>query len=264
LASILVEDFERQWRSPVSRSVRQYLREILPTHISISSTAKDITRVAHHLAMPEDLVKNHLQVKPPKVFLLGRPGSGKTTVVQAIQETVKSAGASGTVKWLSDATYLWRVFRASGAGDESVEPTEDGGFFIKDPMLYQKALEDLAKRAKRAQARVALIILEFSRRNYAAALNVLAQRGVYPDLIVYLDVDLETAIHRNRQRVKAGRLDRHYVSEREMRTTFGSDDLEQLKQTYSGRILVLTEPAERHEPETVRRHALQILERLKV
>jgi len=263
LAAMLAEDFERQWRSPITRSVGQYLREILPAQISASSAVKDITRVAHHLAMPEELVKSYLKAKAPKIFLLGRPGSGKTTVARAIQDAVKSAGAPRAVKWVSDATYLWRVFRASGVGNESVEPTEDGGYFIKDATLYQKALQNLARRAKRAETRAALIILEFSRGNYVEALDLLAQKGVQPDLIVYLDVDFEIAIHRNRRRPTEGRGDRHYVSEREMRTTFLSDDLDQLKEKYKGRILVLAESAEPQEPEAVRGHAVQILERLK-
>jgi len=79
--------------------------------------------------------------------------------------------------------------------------------------------------------------------------------------VVYLDVTLETALHTNRQRPTVGRSGSHCVSEREMRTTFASDDLEQLKAALGGRLLVLTEP---DEPiDAVRNHATQILDRLK-
>jgi thymidylate kinase len=263
LAAALVNDFERQWKSPISRSIRQYLREILPTRLPAGAVEEDITRVAHHLAIPPALVESYLTSKASKIFLLGRPGSGKTTVARAIKEAVESTGVSGSVKWLSDATYLWRIFRTSGSGIDSVEPTEDGGYFIKDPALYRRAAQDLARRAKRMQSRVALLILEFSRCDYIGALETIEQEGVEPDLIVYLDVDLETALHRNRQRATAKRGDRHYVSEKEMRTTFASDDLEELKEKYKGRILVLSEATEPDEPAIVRGHAAQILERMK-
>jgi adenylate kinase family enzyme len=263
LAAALVNDFEHQWKSPISRSVTQYLREILPTRLPANAAGEDIDRVAHHLAIPPALVEAYLRPKAAKIFLLGRPGSGKTTVARAVKEAVESTGAAGSVKLLSDAAYLWRIFRASGPGDDSVEPTKDGGYLIKDPALYQRAAEDLAKRAKRMQARATLLILELSRRNYIGALETLERAGVELDLIVYLNVDLETALRRNRQRAMASRGDRHYVSEQEMRTTFASDDLDELKKKYKGRILVLSEAAEPAEPAAVRGHAAQILERMK-
>jgi adenylate kinase family enzyme len=255
LAAALVEDFQRRWTSPETRSVRQYLREVLPGR---GPTAD----VARHLAIPEDQVVNGAKPKRIKIFLIGRPGSGKTTVARAVQDVVKSAGVPAEVKWFSDATYLWRIFSASDRGDQRVEPTDDGGFFIRDDTLYREALENLAERAKRVRAANAVIILEFARHNYAEAFEILARKGVRPDLVVYLDVNLELAIHRNRQRAMADR-GGHYVSEREMRDTFGVDDLDKLRRRPDllGRLLVLAEP--REPTKAVNMKAVEILERLK-
>jgi adenylate kinase family enzyme len=169
-----------------------------------------------------------------------------------------TAGTAGPVMWFSDVTYLWEVFAKAAGGDERVEPTADGGYLITDASLYEAALENLAERAKREGAQAALVLLEFSRRNYVQALKALAEQGVQPDLVVYLDVPLETALHRNRQRAVGGG---HYVSEREMQTTFASDDLDDLKAVLGGRLLVLDEPDE--QVDAVNNRVFQIFERLK-
>jgi adenylate kinase family enzyme len=255
LAAALVEDFQRRWTSPETRSLRQYLREVLPGR---GPTAD----VARHLAIPEDQVVSSARPKRIRIFLIGRPGSGKTTVARALQDVLKSAGVPTEVKWFSDLAYLWRIFAASDRRDQRVEPTNDDGFFITDQTLYREALENLAERVKRVRSTNVFIVLEFARRNYTEALGILAHKGVRPDLVVYLDVDLEVAIHRNRQRAKADR-GGHYVSEREMRDTFGMDDLDNLKRDPNllGRLLVLTEP--REPTKAVHMNVVDILERLK-
>lgn len=256
LASTLADDFQRRWRAPVTRSTGQYLRERL-RGITLASSLEDVAR---YLAMPEEMVDSYAKAHPTTVLLLGRPGSGKTTVARALQTALETAGAPEPVKWFSDVTYLWQIF-GQADHDARVEATEDGGYVITDSTIWDTALKDLADRARREGAHAALILLEFSRANYTHALEILAENDVQPDLVVYLDVPFEIALHRNRQRATIGASGSHYVSEREMRTTFAADDVEQLKAALGDRLLLLPEP---DEPiDAVRDRALQIVERLK-
>jgi adenylate kinase family enzyme len=256
LATSLVEKFERWWTSPTTRSITQHLQETLPRQPAADVAA--YSDVAEYLGLPEKIVAHYVSLPPARIFLIGRPGSGKSTVAKAIQGALKSDASFGSVVWLSDVDYLWRAFRAEN--DERAERMDEGGYFVKDPTLFHEALEDLAERARRRRKGVAVTILEFSRQNYLEALRVLAGKGVEPDIVVYLDVSLETALHRNKQRSLASRGDHHYVSEREMRTTFATDDLRDLKKELQGRLFVLAEP----KPlEAVQNHAVQILEHLR-
>jgi adenylate kinase family enzyme len=256
LATTLADEFERRWRSPAARSISQYLRATIKG-IAHASSLHDVAR---DLSMPEAMVETYANGTPSTVLILGRPGSGKTTVARALRHSLSTAGVPGRVAWLSDVDYLWQVF-GQGGNDERVEATEDGGYVVKDQTLWDQALVDLALRARQEMEAV-LIIIEFSRADYVHALDVLRSNGVQPDLVAYLAVPLETAMHRNRQRTTVGRSGQHYVSEREMLTTYASDDADELKAVLGNRLLVLPEPAE--PLDAVQEHALQILEHLRL
>ncbi|SRR6266566_465949 len=73
-----------------------------------------------------------------------------------------------------------------------------------------------------------VIILEFARKSYLEAFDVLKAKGIDPDLAVYIDVSFRTACERNRGRALLGTADKHYVSAREMKETYEEDDLQQL------------------------------------
>jgi thymidylate kinase len=257
LAATLMDDFWRRWSSPATKTLGQYLRESLPAIASATSAAV----VARDLSMRQEEIERYLKPSPPKLFLVGRPGSGKTSVAKAIQQMVERTGARGPVVWLSDVTYLWGLFGQSGRKDERFEAMSDGGFFVKDDRLFRDALEDLAERATRDGGRAGLLLLEFSRAKYIEALDVLKGKGIEPDLVVYLNVEFKVALMRNRQRAEMGRGVEHYVSEQEMKLTYATDDLEELRRALGGRLLVLTEQGE--PVEAVRHNAVQILERLK-
>lgn len=255
VTATLLSDFDHRWKDPGTRTLGQYLRERLR-----SITPDEIPDVASQWSVPESTVAMYMKPDVATVCIIGRPGSGKSTVAKAIRDALVTANVPRLAMWFSDVTFLWQVFNNSRGQDPRVEAAPDGGFVVKDPTLYAQALVDLAGRATRDGAQAGLIILEFSRQNYLEAFGILKAHGIEPNLVVYLDVELSEAKIRNRRRSQAAPSE-HYVSEVEMNTTFASDDLEQLKAALGARLLVLSEQG--GPARAIQQHAVEILERLK-
>jgi adenylate kinase family enzyme len=165
---------------------------------------------------------------PMIVFLLGRPGSGKTTIGDAM---IRQLSATSTFRRgirLSDLPFIRNTVLRATPGDPRFEPAENGGFLIRDTAFYEEALRDLARQTVMQARANDLLVLEFARQSYGEAFRVLAENGVIHGLAVYLDVSLQTALKRNRMRAARRGTDDHYVAEREMIETFGQDDISQI------------------------------------
>lgn len=250
----MAELFRQRWTSVVSSSVVQHMREELPRIVAASS----ISNVSKQLDLPEELVARYCLTTPFTVFLIGRPGSGKSTIARAIQEVAAQASVFRPVVWLSDVGFLWDYFVGSAQQGSRAERTQDGGFYITDDGLYDDAMRNLARGAKREGRQAGLLVLEFARNNYEKAFGILDSEGVSPDLVVYLDIDMDNALLRNRKRKIEGG---HYVSEREMLSYYTSDDLHEITSKLGSRLLIVSQNELPNE--AARRKASEILERMK-
>ena len=224
LASMLRGDFDTRWRSCSTRTISQHLRELLPSVVTDST----LDEVSIDLAISRESIQEYLKKLPMIVFLVGRPGSGKTTIGDAMVRQLSAASTFRRGIRLSDLPFIRNAVLKATPEDPRFESAENGGFLIKDPAFYKEALRDLARQTV-LQARVNdLLVLEFARQSYCDAFQVLAENGVFHDLAVYLDVSLQTALKRNRMRAARRGTDDHYVAEREMIETFGQDDITQI------------------------------------
>jgi len=229
LASTLRREFDRRWRTVGTRSIGLFLREVIPTAVK----ELGIGAVADQLHLPAKKIETFAQRNPVFIALIGRPGSGKSTVAHELRMAVSSSMPSFRLSHISDLPFLSRAFL-------STEPsrfvkTEDNGFFVTDKALYHEALADLANQSRGLLEDSDVIIAEFARNDYKESLEVLRQNGVEPDLIVYIDVPFAVACERNR--LRAASRSGHYVSDREMTETYSSDDISILRQ--DPRVVVL-------------------------
>jgi len=221
LVSTLRREFDRRWGAIHTASIGLLLRQLVPTAVSDLG----VSAVSNQLHMPTATIEMLAKKRPLFIALIGRPGSGKTTIAQELVATVGRSMPEVRVSTISDLPFLSKAFKST----ESTRfiRTADGGFFVTDKTLYDEALAHLADQAKRLAPNSDVIIAEFAREIYGASFAELERFGVRPDLIVYVDVPF--AIAQQRNKLRRASCSGHYVSDREMMETYQFDDIDAIR-----------------------------------
>jgi deoxyadenosine/deoxycytidine kinase len=108
--------------------------------------------------------------------------------------------------------------------------------------LQEPGLDELRNRSHiiiRERGVSRLVILEFARSLYQESFTDLGGRGVEVDLVIYLDVSLQTALERNRIRARRTEGDNHFVSEKEMKLIYATDDINDLIRGHSTKTTII-------------------------
>jgi shikimate kinase len=166
----------------------------------------------------------------PNIFLIGRPGCGKSAVFRLIEQVLRSRGYAGELKRIDDFPILKRIF------DTDVEhkrhrPAPGGGVKITDNGVWDELIDGLNKQALKLQNSKRLLFIEFSRSDYRRAFRRFNPEILRDSIVVYIDAPFDVCWERNVRRVKRERemgLDSHLVSREEMEKTYAQDDHEQL------------------------------------
>lgn len=174
-----------------------------------------------------------------KVFLLGRPGSGKSTIARIVEMFAKDN--DWVTHHIYDYEHLQKMFlqeEAKGISPQERQfrpkgPKECQGFDVVDFSVLDTVLVVMASEAREKQKegqaslhnRDELILLEFARDDYSHALQQFGSDLLQDAYILYLKVDLEACIGRIHKRIDCGydEFD-HFVSDDIMRSYYGSDD----------------------------------------
>lgn len=151
-----------------------------------------------------------------KLFVLGIPGSGKSTVSRYIVDYVKRYYNDFFATRICDYDILFEMFEEDAA-KEYFYPTEEyNGFYVKNPAKYDEALKKLEKQIENKDfAENEIILIEFARSDYLHAFQNFTETFLQDAYFLFLDVDIELGMKRVKDRVKhpdpASR-DDHYVS----------------------------------------------------
>lgn len=235
LASVLFNHFDRRWEAINTRRLDEYMSEVLPVAIK----SQGLSTVSDQIGKEPSSIEQFIHLRPFVIFIIGRPGSGKTTIARLIKENLPSTGVYLRIFQVSDLEYLRKVFATKEDESRRFEKTADGGFFILDPTLYDEALVDLSVQVLREMPNNDLVIVEFARQSYLHALKLISNQGVHPNLIVYVKASFETALERNKLRSIRSSNDRHFVSEKEMRKTYANDDIEKLQKSDKFKTIII-------------------------
>ncbi len=153
-----------------------------------------------------------------KVFVLGRPGSGKTTAVRRLIELARER--DWIITRIKDYNILYSMFQAeSNLQYKKFRPTAHGGFDVIDMSVFDTALEKLEKivkdEEKKKAPREELIIIEFARNDYREAFKIFDPQFLRSSYFIFVDADIETCIRRIHDRIAScpATEDNHYVSE---------------------------------------------------
>src|SRR2546423_5380299 len=128
-----------------------------------------------------------------KLFILGLPGSGKSTISRYIVERVKKQQGSWATSRFNDYTILWEMFQAEPANGK-FRSTAFNGFDVIDLSTCDTALKEMEGRVKElihALNTSALISIEFSRNDYNYAFAQFNRDFLQDGYFLFLDVAID-------------------------------------------------------------------------
>jgi hypothetical protein len=153
-----------------------------------------------------------------KLFVLGLPGSGKSTAARHIVTLAHNNRFAPKRFNDYEILYQWSLDEANG---ERFRTSPDGyqGFDVLDPGVYNDALRDLEKSVLQSEEQTSedqgLIIVEFSRDDYYKALKTYFPAYLSAAFFLFIKADFPTCIQRIKRRANNPQTrDDHYVSER--------------------------------------------------
>lgn len=168
------------------------------------------------------------------VYVLGRAGSGKSTVAQKITTWAKTQGRE-TIH-LYDYSFLEERFRQeiddSPPEELRVFKQVESGFDVVKFEVLNEVLQDMASEVKQKREDSShsdcLFAIEFARREYGEALDIFNQQGLLDNsFLLYVNLDVKICIQHVHQRTIENpcpkRFD-HFVSDDIMQDYYSSDD----------------------------------------
>jgi thymidylate kinase len=165
-----------------------------------------------------------------KVFLLGRPGSGKSTAFHVIAKYVEQKREDWTLARIKDYTILYEMFLADVENEgKKFCSIEHGGFDVLDFSVLDDASLELEKNILQnmssAKSRE-LLIIEFARSNYNEAFKQFKGDLLQDSYFLFVETDVETCIERIRQRITLPiKADNHFVSDNILRGYYQKDNI---------------------------------------
>jgi adenylate kinase family enzyme len=157
-----------------------------------------------------------------KVFLLGRPGSGKSTAARYIHLLSKKYDWS--TLHINDYPFLFALFEAD-IHYQQFQPSGYGGFDVTDFSVLDTVLKTVEHEAEHYLAYAKqFLLLEFARNDYHQALNQFKLEFLQDSYFLFFTTDIDTCIHRVYQRSHHPTFhDDHFISEAMIRSYYHED-----------------------------------------
>ncbi len=134
-----------------------------------------------------------------KVFVLGRPGSGKSTAARHMNYLFAQSG--WRVRHINDYEILREMFLADKQHLQ-FRATEHNGFDAIDLTVMDSALRKVESRARKSLSDVDAVTIEFARNDYRKALKQFTPDFLKDAYFLFLDADIETCLRRVHERVE--------------------------------------------------------------
>lgn len=196
----------------------------------------------------------------PNVFLIGRPGCGKSAVYKLLEEELRAAGYRGKLVRIDDFPMLKRIFEED-VGHKRHRPMPGGGVKVTDDKVWDDLSKALSERVLKLQDRDCLLFIEFSRDSYVRAFKHFSPEVMRNSLIVYIDAPFDVCWERNIRRAREEQgLDAHLVSREEMEKTYARDDHEELQKHVVAPVLIVKNESD--DMENLRRGLKKVVDKL--
>ena len=149
------------------------------------------------------------------VFLLGCPGSGKSTSTHCIEMIARDENEKLSVERFTDYQILDDWFQADKEC-RRFRPSKHGGFDILDDLVYDEALAVMIDKVLECKSLKAhdLLVVDFARADYRSAFDLLGKNLIQNSLFLLFHTEIATCIQRIQERVRtATSFDDHFTSE---------------------------------------------------
>lgn len=170
-----------------------------------------------------------------KIFVLGLPGCGKSTVARSISKYLWKQNV--WFNQFNDYTILNRLFHDEQLHPETKSPrfhaVDNGGFYIVKREVCDEALKLLRKQVDSCCTEAELIypkgvvVVEFARNNYFHAFKQLQLQGDNPlhdACVLFLNASVSTCRKRVRERIASPQTeDDYFVSDYTFEFYYGKD-----------------------------------------
>jgi adenylate kinase family enzyme len=167
------------------------------------------------------------------VFLLGRPGCGKSALYRELGRRILDSGQPITFERVDDFPKVWAKFLEDDAleneGKERIysRPTDDGDYLVTNDCLMNDILKEVNADVLRNSKPHHVIVIEFARTSYVDAIQNFDRSILDRSLAVYVQVAFDICWARNVARHQAAIIeggDDHLTSREEMERTYRHDD----------------------------------------
>src|SRR5437868_3051345 len=156
-----------------------------------------------------------------KVFILGRPGSGKSTAFRHIKKYIEEQYLDWSSIRFNDYDILREMFLFEKLFQTDMKlrkfrATEHGGFDVLDFSVLDTALRELERKVRHRYSpkRDELIVIEFARDNYGKALQQFSSAFLKDAYFLFIETNMETCVQRVHDRVAHPMtIDDHFVSD---------------------------------------------------
>lgn len=155
-----------------------------------------------------------------KIFLLGRPGSGKSSAARRIVKLVRRRNCS--VVRINDYDILREMAEVD---DAKFRKIAYGGFDVLDFSVLDVALKEEERKARNKATFTNIIIIEFARSDYYEALKKFSADFLQDAYFIFFNTAIETCIRRVRCRAKnQASSDDSFVSEKIIRGYYSKQE----------------------------------------
>jgi len=155
-----------------------------------------------------------------KIFLLGRPGSGKSTTAKYIGDAALKKNA-WTFSRFNDHPILEQMLRS---GDKRIA-LDGAGFIVTDDTAFEDALKQLNVAVNEHLQLVQqdeVVVVEFARSNYVQAMKQFSKHVVSDAYFICINTDIAICVSRTAKRANSHvDKDDHPISEEAMNTHYG-------------------------------------------
>jgi hypothetical protein len=169
------------------------------------------------------------------LFLLGRPGSGKSTAARYIELLAEKRKWS--VVALNDYTVLQDMFHADTEHQQfcPVGPPEGNAFDVIDFSVLDRALEKMKHTAERHLSdERTLVLIEFARDEYHSPLELFGHDFLRHAYFLFFEANLDICIQRIRDRAAyPATRDDHFVSEDILRNYYSKNNKYYMASTFA-------------------------------